>query len=108
MDLLFIRSFPNIIWLLIILIFKEKYGVAAGLKNDNDGNFMLVETPDNEKSQNSKYLLVNKENGRKSLIKLDSNRGNLYTLNMKKGITIHLLLIFLKDKSGFISLRNSF
>ena len=78
-----IRFFPNFTWVLIILIFKEKYGVAAGLKNDNDGNFMLVETPDNEKSQNSKYLLVEKENEMKSLIEIDFNKGSLHTLNRK-------------------------
>ena len=77
----------------MIMIIKENYEVTAGFKNDNDGNFMLVETPDNEKSQHAKYLLVNKENDIKSLIKIDSNKGNLYTLNMKKDNSIHLYIL---------------
>ena len=77
MDLPFIKSIPNFTWLLIILIFKENCDRIAGLKSGKDGKFMLVETPDNENSQDPKYLLVNKGNRIKSLIKIDSNKGNL-------------------------------
>ena len=90
MRLAFIKSISNITWVLMIMIIKENYDVTAGFKNNNDGNFMLVETPDNDKSHNAKYLLVNKENDIKSLIKIDSNKGNLYTFNMKKVNSIHL------------------
>ena len=78
-----IKHFPNITWVLVILVFKENYGGTAGFKNNEDGKFMLVETPDNEKSQNSKYLLVEKDNEMKSLIEIDSNQGSLHTLNRK-------------------------
>ena len=92
MSLLLAKYFPNFTWILIVSIFNEKDHTVAGFKNDNDGNFMLVETPDNEKSQHAKYLLVNKENDIKSLIKIDSNKGNLYTLNMKNVNSVHLYL----------------
>ena len=82
-----IKHFPNITWVLLILIFNQNYGGTAGFKNNGDGKFMLVETPDNENSQNSKYLLVEKENKMKSLIETDSNQGTLHTLN-RKGILI--------------------
>ena len=53
---------------------------------ENNSRFMMVKTDSNEMQQIQKYLLVNKENGLKSLIELESPVGQYHVPNKVKGI----------------------
>ena len=73
----------------LILLNVDKKGTLAARMPISSGKFMLVETPDNKKPLD--YLVVDKQNGRKSLIKLETqtnvkgteieNLGNKYFYN---------------------------
>ena len=49
----------------------------------NSGKFMLVKTPDESKSKD--YLLVEKRNGRKSLIEIEKQTGNRESAQKQRG-----------------------
>ena len=105
MTLLLVKHFSNFTWILIILLFNENYDPVAGLKNDNDENFMLVETADNKKLDNTKYLLVKKGNEKKSLIKIESNEGKLHTLNMMNSVSLYYSIFTTRRKFIYLSYR---
>ena len=53
----------------IISIFGNGKIALAKTVSENSGKFMLVKTPDESKSKD--FLLVEKQNGRKSLVKIE-------------------------------------
>ena len=58
----------------------------GAFNQENNARFMMVKTESNEMQQIPKYLLVNKENGLKSLIELESTDSRYHTPNKVKGI----------------------
>ena len=59
--------------LVSLLILNNKYTSAGTIKEDA-GNFMMVETPEHDKIPD--FLLVEKPDGRTSLIEIDAGEGN--------------------------------
>ena len=53
---------------------------------ENNSRFMMVKTESNETQQIPKFLLVNKEDGLKFLIELESTDSRYHTPNKVKGI----------------------
>ena len=78
MKALIVSYFPLFILLSILFIYVGSKEALAGNMPDRgswgSGKFLLVETPDNKKP--SDYLVVEKPNGRKSLIKLEKQTNN--------------------------------
>ena len=56
-----------------LLILNNKYTSAGTIKEDA-GNFMMVETPEHDKIPD--FLLVDKPDGRTSLIEINADEGN--------------------------------
>ena len=70
-----IVSYFSLLTLFSVIILNAGNKEALGEKMpESSGNFMLVETPDDKKP--SEYLVVEKPNGRKSLIELDKQTNN--------------------------------
>ena len=59
--------------LVSLLILNNKYTSAGTIKEDA-GNLMMVETPEHDKIPD--FLLVDKPDGRTSLIEINADEGN--------------------------------
>ena len=53
----------------VVFLYARNKEALAGRMPESTGKFILVETPDDQTS--SKYLVIKKHNGRKSLIELE-------------------------------------
>ena len=69
----FVSKICLIFLLSIISIFHDGKIALAETVSENSGKFLLVKTPDESKSKD--YLLVEKRNGRKSLIEIEKQTG---------------------------------
>ena len=67
----------------IISIFCESKIPLAETVSENSGKFMLVKTPDESKSTD--FLLVEKLNGRKSLIEIEKQTGKKERIQKARG-----------------------
>ena len=78
----FVSKICLIFLLSIIAIFCDGKIALAETVSENSGKFMLVKTPDESKSKD--FLLVEKRNGRKSLVEIEKQKGeNERTLNRR-------------------------
>ena len=76
------KSFSNFL-LFAILIISSNPNAIAFTARANSGNFMLVKTPDDSKT--SDFVLVEKSNGKQSLIEIAAETGNETILSRSKG-----------------------
>ena len=79
---------PFLVIILIISLSTAVNGGSAKNIRKNSGKFMLVETLERSKNDNLKYLVVDKKDGKRSLIEVLKAPKRTINQNRKGGITL--------------------
>ena len=77
-----VSDYPLLTLFSVVILYAGNKETLGEKMPESSGKFMLVETPDDKKP--SEYLVVEKPNGRKSLIELE--KQNNYEEQRKKEI----------------------
>ena len=78
-----VSRFHIIIFLTIISFLSNNKNAFANTVPESSGKIMSVKTPDNVKSPD--YLVIEKQNGKKSLIKIEKQERRTDLLERKDG-----------------------